>query len=205
MNSKKLALLGCVASLLTVGQASAVNLLTNGGFENPAIGSGSYQILSTIPGWKATSGDGIEIQHRVAGEPQEGNQHVELDSNNNSSMASDAFLTSPGAAYLLTFWYSDRPGVSADSNGIYGYAGDAPFTIPGGQGANDTVWTKYEIPFVGTGADDIEFFASGLSDSLGGYIDNVSVAPRSNVPEGGASLVLLGAVMGGLSMVRRRL
>lgn len=209
MNSKKTLLLSCAVSVLTLGQASAVNMLTNGGFEDPSIANNSYSIFSSIPGWTAFVGigDGIEIQRHVAGTPQEGDQLVELDSNNNSGMYSDPFMTDPGEEYVLTFWYSDRPGVGASSNGIHGYAGDVPFVIAGGNGASDTVWTKYEIAFMGSagGADDIEFYADGTSDSLGGYIDNVSVAPRGTVPEGGATVVLFGAVLGGLSMVRRRL
>lgn len=204
MKITQIALVGCAASLLSIAQASAANLLINGGFEDPSLSNGTWSIYTTISGWTNTSGAGIEIQNNVAGAPQEGNQHVELDSHNNSAMVSDAFLTDNGAAYLLTFWYSDRPGVAANSNGISGEVGDALFSVLGGLGGNGTMWTKYEIPFVGTGSDTIEFSADGVSDSLGGYIDNVSVS-RASVPEGGATLVLFGAVMGGLSMIRRRL
>jgi hypothetical protein len=62
---------------------------------------------------------------------------------------------------------------------------------------------KYQIPFFGTGSDQIFFAAGGVSDALGGYLDNVSVA--SSVPDGGTTAAMLGMAMASLALIRRKL
>jgi hypothetical protein len=177
--------------------------ITNGGFEDPNVVFGGFAILPTIPGWTQVGGNGIEVQNHAAGDPQEGDQLVELDAFANSAMISDTFGTIVGAPYLLTFYYSDRPGVPALSNGISGSVGGIPFVVPGGTGGANTAWVKYQIPFFGTGSDQIFFAADGVSDALGGYLDNVSVA--SSVPDGGTTAAMLGMAMASLALIRRKL
>ena len=76
-----------LAVLAIIGtQAQATNLIVNGGFEEPNLASGTWNVYTSIPGWTTTVGHSIEVQDNVAGAPYEGGQHVELDSYGNSGM-----------------------------------------------------------------------------------------------------------------------
>jgi hypothetical protein len=179
------------------------NLITNGSFETPDVTAGTYSIFPNIPGWTTTFGAGIEIQDHVAGSPFDGLQHVELDSDYNSGMVQQVALTA-GTLYDLSFAYSPRPGVDAASNGIEVWFDGALVDMVTGDGSNliDTSWTvmSYTVSPSGNLAD-LEFRAVGISESFGGYIDDVRLVAA--VPAPGA--IVLGAV--GMSLVgwlRRR-
>jgi len=166
----------------TFQSALAVELVTNGSFEDPDIAPGTFVFFPvSIPGiWLKTSGLNIEIQDNVAGAPGAGNgvQFVELDSDTNSGMK-QTLTTVIGENYVLTFDYSPRPGILPDSNGIEvfwdgGSLGviTADGTITGGM----TDWNTHQFFVSPTGVStDLEFVAVGISDRLGGYIDVVSV------------------------------
>ena len=194
--------LAAIAVLLSPLAANA-DLIVNGGFEDPDISTGSFAIFGAgIPGWYVTTGDGIEIQDNVAGSPYEGGQHVELDARRNSGMAQNVG-TSSGTLYELVFAFSARPGVSELSNGIDvfwdGLLLDS--ITASGAGLNDTSWTIYSF-LLTAGADHtiLEFRATGISDSLGGYLDGISLVA---VPEPG-TLALLGIGLFAMSLYRRR-
>jgi len=179
------------------------NLITNGSFEAPDVASGSFLILPSIPGWATTFGPGIEIQDHVAGSPFDGIQHVELDSYANSGMLQQVAVTA-GALYDLSFAYSPRPGISAASNGIEVWFDGALLAAVTGDGTGlvDTSWSILTYNVTPTGnLVNLEFRAVGISDSLGGYIDDVQLV--SAIPAPGA--IALGAI--GMSLVgwlRRR-
>src|SRR5437867_843496 len=99
---KKIILVILVAALGSLPAVAQANLITNGSFENPAIGFGSFQFFSTIPGWATNFGCCIEIQNHAAGSPFDGNQLVEMDSNQNSGMISTSLATTPGQSYVLS-------------------------------------------------------------------------------------------------------
>lgn len=184
----------------TAGTANA-NLVVNGGFEDPALPYGSWTVFSGITGWSLTSGHSIEVQNHVAGSPYEGDQHVELDSYANSAMA-QTIATVAGQNYNLSFAYSPRPSVAAGSNYINVFWNGALLASPTGTTSGDTSWTVYNYLVTAAGATSVlEFSASGTSDSLGGYIDDVRL--ESSVPAP-ASLALLGLGLLGFSGVRRK-
>ena len=114
--------LAFVLGFSTYTHADTTELVTNGSFEDPDIPSSSFDIFGAITGWTSTIGAGIEIQDNVAGAPGAGNgdQFVELDSNNNSNMI-QTLTTEEDEDYILTFDYSPRCNVSAESNGIEVY------------------------------------------------------------------------------------
>jgi len=183
------------------------NLVTNGTFEATAVSSGTYVTLGSIPGW--TGAPTIEIQNHIAGSPFAGNNFVELDSTANSAMYQD-IPTTAGLTYTVSFAYSPRPGVAASSNGINFLWNNALVqTIAmSGLGLADTAWTVFSFNLLATGATSrIGFAATGTSDSLGGYLDNVTAnglsAGTAVIPEP-ATISLLGAGLLATALGARR-
>ncbi len=186
---RKLVLAGAAAAalLMTTGTASAATVLLNSTFENVDVGSNSYVTVATADGW--TKGDGfgggasgIEVQNNVAGAPAAagGAKFVELDSTANSSMY---YTFSYTGQVGLSFLYSPRPNVPFDSNGISvllnGVLVNPPGTVSGGP-ISETDWKQYGASFAVKSGDILTFSAVGTNDSLGGYVDNITI---SAVPE----------------------
>jgi hypothetical protein len=172
------------AGLMALPVSSAqANVIINGGFENPNIPTGTFALFTSIPGWSLTTGTFIEIQDHVAGSPYEGDQFVELDSTGNSGMIQASVATVPLQPYTFSFAYSPRPGVAASSNGVDVYFNGALLIAlaQSGIGLQNTLWTPFSFVVTPTGAtSSVEFRASGTSNSLGGYIDDVRLTA---VPE----------------------
>jgi hypothetical protein len=139
-----------------------------------------YVIFQSIPGWETTFGSGIEIQHRrPKGTPFLGDQLVELDSRGNSGMRQQV-PTTPGRAYRLTFAYSPRPGVPPESNGIEAYFNNELVIsiTASGIGLPDTSWIVFTNTVIAaTSSSSLEFRAIGVSNTVGGYIDDVRLEP----------------------------
>ncbi len=165
----------------TVGE----NLVLNASFEdvNVVNHGGNWEVFNNgIAGWNVSNGPGIEIQTGgTAGiGASDGNNKVELDSHGgtdtNSGMYQD-IPTQTDHVFTLEFDYAPRPGVSAGSNVIEVYWDGELFdtlSLNGGSG-----WETYSYEVTGNAEDGttrLEFRAGGTDDSLGGLIDNVSVA-----------------------------
>ena len=166
-----------------------VELVTNGSFEDPDIPSGTFSIFPSITGWTSSVGDGIEIQDNVAGAPDvgAGDQFVELDSNNNSNMI-QTLTTENGKSYTFSFIYSPRPSVPDTSNEIEVYWDGNLIDTIAETGSSATVWSPKSYDVTASSAStDIEFLAVGTDDSLGGYLDTISVIEKE-IPVAGEFL-----------------
>jgi hypothetical protein len=221
----RIALIALAAAAFTGTASQAATIVQNGSFEvAPAPGtkgknnrlfstlattSPGWDIFTSLPGWTSIGGAGIEIQADAAVGHVDalfGKHYVELDSNNNSAMRQS--LTLGVGRYLLSFWYSPRAlqgGTTSETNGIGYSVADLVGSITGPGGASGTAvgkWTEVTGEFFvkTAGTYNLDFRAEGTSDSYGGFIDNVSVAP---VPVPAAGLLLVGA-LGGLAALRRR-
>ena len=196
-----------LAALLASPLASFAggNLLTDGGFEDAAVGAGSYAIFNgtSVPGW--TAGNEIEVRYNVAGTAEEGHNYVELDANSNSSM-SQSFATVVGGVYDLSFYYSNRAGTDAATNGLTFSAGSLSGTAPllAANNTGDNVWSLYSTTFTATSTTTtLAFAAAGTSDSYGSSLDNISVTAAVPEPETYA-LMLAGLAAMGYFVRRRR-
>ena len=145
---------------------------------------GGYIVVGSIPGWTTTVGSGIEVENNAVGPAFAGNQLVEMDSNDNSGMQ-QLVPTVAGQSYTLSVEYSPRPGVDASSSGIeVRVNGNVIDTIAlSGIGLPTTSWTKFSYQVVATGSSTaIEFRATGTSDAVGGFIDDVRFTVPPAIP-----------------------
>lgn len=156
-----------------------------------------FVILPSYEGWTSTAGAGIEVQYNnVAGVPLSSPNLVELDSNNNSEMSRNI----EAGSYVLNFFYSARPNVPIESNGIDVLVnGVSIFNVSGAGGAG-TSWSQQTVYFTLSAPGTLSFAAVGTSDSLGGYLENVGLS----VPEPEAwALMIAGFGFVGAAMRRR--
>ena len=190
-------------SLLLASSASfaATNLVQNGSFEDYVLSNGHWTVLQSTSTWNSSGNNqGFEIQRNAAGAAQDGKILVELDSHNlhpthshpaNYKSNSDIWQmisTTAGNLYDISFWYSPRPGVAAASNGLKAFWGNTEIASlqPSGTGLHQTSWTNWTGTFMATASNTkLRFAAFGTEDTLGTYLDNVSVTLHqvSPVPE----------------------
>ncbi|MCA9534760.1 MAG: DUF642 domain-containing protein [Myxococcales bacterium] len=162
------------------------NLLVNGGFEQPRLNHGTWQVFGALPGWQLSSGPGIEVQNNVAGRPAEGSQYVELDSHASSAIYQDV-QTVPGQYYELRVAFSARPGTPRMDNSVAVVLnGQVVHTLDAeGSQLGDTQWAYQSIQFQATSSSTrVELRHVGRSNGLGGYVDDVSVTAISGPTQG---------------------
>lgn len=212
MRTRFLTLTSLAAVLLA--QPAAAEVIYSTGFElvdtsggNLVYNGGSWVVVNTVDSWTGQASTpgairGIEVQsNNVAGQAHGGNNLVELDSFGNSSMT---LQIGPGS-YTMTWFYSPRPYQSASTNGIQLSVSDGTDTVYDSgtitaTGGQTTSWTQQTASFVLSSAGTVTFKAVGTSNSLGGYIDDITL---TKVPEP-ATAALLGLGLAGLAMNRRR-
>lgn len=162
------------------------DLLTNGGFETPALSNGQWQVYPSISGWTGV-GAGIEVQNNAAGAAHGPNQLVELDSHgqadNRSGMYQD-IVTVPGQKYRLEFWHTPRPGNNPASDNqirarvtVVSASGTMVDQTIGASTVGSVNWQQYSFDFVALdNSTRVRFDDAGTeADTLGGYLDDVSV------------------------------
>ena len=204
---------------------AATNLVLDGSFEQASVTS-SWHVYTnvsgnTLPDWTLASGAGIEVQTNgtvkyPGGAPvlaQHGSKYVELDSHagngglttpgiNTNSVMFQNIATTVGGKYDISFWYMPRPNVSAASNQINYSFGSSTGNISTVSNLQKT-WEQVTFNFTATSAlTQLSFAAGGNADTLGGFIDNVSVMQAVPEPESYAMLLAGLGLMG--TIARRR-
>lgn len=179
----------------------------------------SWDVFTAIPGWTTVAGSGIEVQtNRTLSsiDAHSGRHYVELDShpapNSNSTMAQTIALDR--GEWRLDFYYSPRTS-DVNTNGIaYSVLNAATDELIAGavtgpsatQGTKVGLWTLVSALFtVKTGDSPItlRFAATGSANTLGGFLDDISLTQVSAVPLP-AALPMLLAGLGGLAFAARR-
>lgn len=160
--------------------------------------AGQFRIVAAADGW--TGAPNIELQNRVAGNPAPtgGNVFVELDTHSNSAMQ----RTIGAGTYALSFLYSPRPGVAQASNGIEVLLNGISLSQIAQQGMAATNWSTVTVDrFTAAAGSTLTFRAIGNSDSLGGYVDTITLAA---VPEPATwAMLILGFGMTGAALRRK--
>ena len=154
------------------------NKVQNWSFEDNEVQPNRWGVFNSITGWITTRGAGIEVQelNNLFGSGGDGNAWVELDSHNNSTIRQD-ISTKPETSYQLSFAYSPRPRISSNSNVIGVYWNGELLERIRAKGSEKNNWTTYTYTVAASDLDltALQFRALGKSDSLGGFIDSVSV------------------------------
>lgn len=186
-----------------VANATPIELITNGSFEKNGVGAGSWTIKSALDGW-SVGAKGVEVRNNVAGTAQDGNNFLELDSTVNSWI-SQTIDTNAGGKYNLSFYYSPRENTAAATNGIdVLWNGTLLKHVEQDNFTSKTNWFKIELSMFAVGSlSNLSFKASGISDSIGGSLDNVSLTSAVPEPATIASM-LLGLGMMGFTLRRRK-
>lgn len=192
------------ASLLFAAAAPASADLINGGFEQYELTGGTYaQFDTAIPGWYVLDGIGdIEVQNNVAGTPYEGEQFVELDSTQPTTIAQDVG-TVAGQEYVLSFAFTARPGTDILLDNVMGVFWDGLEIFYEAAIDYTPNWAVYSFNVTATsGLTTLAFgdLSQNAQNSYGVYLDDVQL---TKVPEP-ATLGLLGLALGGIALSRRR-
>jgi hypothetical protein len=164
------------------------NLIDNGGFET-----------GDFTGWTATA---VSYPIYVTGNPafvHSGDFAAQIAGYSyGPDTLSQAVTTTMGQSYTLSFWRYINDGnpttsLVADWDGapVYAEVDTGPFEQ----------YQEISVNVVGTGSDTLEFLSA--NDPSETYLDDVSLTANS-VPDGGATLSLLGLACTGLAAVRRR-
>lgn len=208
---KKIIALAALAALSASASAST-NLFTNGSFEDASTAqtAGNWSIVTPPTGWTVVSAGktrglpvGLEVRNGVAGTAENGNNFIELDGNQNDKI-SQTFGVTAGKSYEISFWFADRAGVAAGSEGFaYSVTGQSTTTLAGSYGTN---WHEVTIDFTaaaGQTSAKFSIWGVGTNDSLGTSFDNFSAVAA--VPEPGTlGLFAAGLAVLGLSARRRK-
>ncbi|MEK7183085.1 MAG: hypothetical protein AAB776_00440 [Patescibacteria group bacterium] len=166
------------------------NLVANAGFEAPVVvgHGGDWEIVPNLtPGlaWNVTlvgggASTGMEIQAGYSNwTPAEGDQFAELDADASNAI-SQTLVTVPGIVYNVSLQFSGRPGTSAADNGFTLKADGVTLDTysPISVSSSDTSWETFNYVFTATDtATLLEIIDAGnTSNSLGSFVDNVSVS-----------------------------
>lgn len=177
-----------------------VNLVANGSFEAPDVTNGAgWDVfeVGTSPAlvWLAdflgaAPGGKVEIHGGVNGWlASDGTQYTELDSDLNGPSSpggqsaveiAQGLTTVTGQKYRVSYDFSARPGTVKEQNAVTVSVNGTPMQTTNAAAAtagNQTEWDTYGFDFTATGALTTLALrdAGSANDSLGSFVDNVSV------------------------------
>ncbi len=163
-----------------------INLISNGGFESPIVtgNGGDWEIVANLTSgldWIAeyislNPNPGLELQAGYSSwTPKEGDQFAELDGNESTKIYQD-IPTVIGQTYTIGYSFSPRPGVASNMLSVSVDGAEVDTQSQDGTSLTNTSWTDDSVSFVATSATTrVAFVNTDTSDSLGTFVDSVSV------------------------------
>ncbi len=188
-----------------VPDIQAQELVANGSFEAPIVATNTFAQLPSIPGWTVCAGPSIEVNATTGFTQYDGRQFVELDSTASSAICQNV-PTQPNGLYVLRFAYSPRPGVLDNRIDVVWDSQLLTQLDASGVGLEDTDWQEF-VFFVraSSSTTELRFSDAGVSDTVGGWIDGVSLQQfASPVPVASTGgLMTLSTILWVLGLVAR--
>ncbi|WP_085902206.1 DUF5801 repeats-in-toxin domain-containing protein [Kiloniella majae] len=165
-------------------------LITNGSFETNPLNGNGWGTFDAIEGWSNGSGNQFEVQKGNIGglPPKEGSSKIELDGHNgpdsNATLQQTVDGTNVGEDYVLTFWYAPRPNDGQSDSSSFKVLWDDQEVIVKNSSNVSSGWQKVTVVVAGTGEPtNLTFLGTGQENTLGAYIDGVSLMAAHVVDE----------------------
>ncbi len=210
---KKQFLIGMVAAIAALsggGAFAASNLVTNGDFANPNVGTG-WGLYSSIPGWTSATGatsitDTIEVggsgNYGLGCANTTGCQNLELNANTFGNVYQTLTGLTAGMTYTVSYLYSGRTGGGLSA--LDAYFGTQLLTT---NSSSVSSWTSNVFNVVATGTSETITFsalATSGNPSYGNEITNVSVTAVPGPVAGSGLFSALGLGAFAFWQLRRR-
>jgi hypothetical protein len=182
-------------------RAAPVNLIVDGSFEAPNVGTGWNLFPNgAVPGWTSNNNQ-TEIDYTpILSLPFYDGccQSMEADGSTYDTISQAVSGLSVGRKYTLSWGYGDRPGSGPQQLNV-SFGGVAVTTD---YGSGSGVWTGNSFVVTATATSEVLSFAAinvGGNPSVGNEVDDVSLV---GVPEP-ASMAVLASGLLGLGLLRR--
>ena len=171
------------------------DLIVNGSFEQHVVNHpANWNIYQAIPGWDLDAGPNFELQRGILGGAQEGQQHAELDADENgpdggylagekgSSTISQTVATEAGRGYQLSYYQKRRPassdnGITVKFLDVAENGQEVEFNTSTATSVVSGEWELVKLHFIAVGDQTkIQFSDTGSpNNTLGSFLDNVSL------------------------------
>ncbi len=199
------------ALMLAPVSASAADLITNGGFEDPNVSNACCSTVppDALPGWTVNFGNVNVVNGTFSSSngnlAHEASQYLDLVGQGGIGSISQVISTVAGQVYTLSFWYSHNlfAGLGSASASVSVDGLSDSVTHSTGSNAN-LGWQLYSKNFTATGSSaTLNFTNTAGAGNEGVFLDAVSISAAVPEPSTWAMMFLgFGAI--GFGMRKRK-